>query len=155
MIYRFPKDGLRVVALMNIDRFNDVNVIATRVAGLFVPGLSIFDLPEARDPDPALTRRFVSMLNDVAEGRDSEMLAPHYRNPGRAPRVGRDMGFKGEPDRVAFLEREDLGPTGENKFGVVIRTICRYKFTRGDRVTYFSLELDADGKVARFFPEQG
>lgn len=47
---------------MNVDRFNAVNTLATRVAGAVVPGLAISSLAERPDPDSALSRRFLAML---------------------------------------------------------------------------------------------
>ena len=39
VIYHYPDDKLTVIVLCNIDRDDAVNVIATHVAGLYVPGL--------------------------------------------------------------------------------------------------------------------
>ena len=39
VIYRYPDDDLSVVVLMNIDRSDVVNKLATSIAGFYVPGL--------------------------------------------------------------------------------------------------------------------
>ncbi|MEO7965027.1 MAG: serine hydrolase domain-containing protein [Gemmatimonadaceae bacterium] len=39
VIYRYPDDALSVVVLLNIDRFDAVNVLATGVAGRYVAGI--------------------------------------------------------------------------------------------------------------------
>jgi D-alanyl-D-alanine carboxypeptidase len=41
VIYRYPDDDLSVVVLLNIDRFDIVNVLATSVAGFYVPALAV------------------------------------------------------------------------------------------------------------------
>jgi hypothetical protein len=88
------------------------------------------------------------MLGDVASGRDSEMLAPNLRNPRR------ESGFAGNVARFAFLEREDLDPAGEEKFGARIGSIYRYKLLSPPREIGYTFELTPEGKVARFFPEE-
>lgn len=46
VVYRFPEDDLSVVVLMNIDRFDAVNKLATGVAAIYVPSL----IPRVRRP---------------------------------------------------------------------------------------------------------
>lgn len=41
VVYRFPDDDLSVVVLMNIDRFDAVNKLATGVAAFYVPGIGV------------------------------------------------------------------------------------------------------------------
>jgi hypothetical protein len=143
------------VVLFNVDRFNAVNLLATRVASHFGPVLWVGGFPERPDPDPAFTRRVVGMLNAVAEQRDSDLLAANMRNPGGPPRANRAFGFAGMPDRFAFLDHEDLGTQGQVRFGNTIRGIYRYKLVAGRRVVYYTVEVTPEGKVARFVAEEG
>jgi hypothetical protein len=84
---------LFVVVLMNIDRGALVNQLATGIADLVVPGPSIYRIPERPDPDASMTRRLSVLLADVAEGRDSELLAQSLRNPpGPPPRLASTEG---------------------------------------------------------------
>jgi CubicO group peptidase (beta-lactamase class C family) len=154
VIYWYPDDRLGVAVLMNIDRFNAVNVLATRIADFFVPGLSPVGMAERADPDPAQSRRFLDLLAAVAAHTDSDLLAPNLRNPGGAPRTTRSFGFSGTPDRFAFLEREEL-PPNTVRFGNSIRAIYRYKLVTGARTIYYLFEMTPEGKVARFLPEEG
>lgn len=39
VVYRYLDDDLAVIVLMNVDRWNVVNVLATRIANCYVPGL--------------------------------------------------------------------------------------------------------------------
>ena len=154
VIYRYPEDGLFVVVLMNIDRGGLVNQLATGIAGLVLPGLSISGLRERPDPDPSMSQRLLAMLAAVADNRDSDLLAPSLRNPPGPPRTSPSSGFNGALDRFAFLEREDHGPQGVERFGLRVRWTHRYKLVSGRRVLYYTFELTADGKVARFGPEE-
>ena len=154
VVYRYPDDHLDVVVLFNIDRFNAVNSLATRVASYFGTPLWTGAFPERPDPEPALTARFVEMLAAVAEHRDSDLLAPNLRNPGKPPRTNPACGFAGKVDRFAFLDREDLGAAGVTRFGNQIRYIYRYKLVAGQRGIYYTLELTPEGKVARFVSEE-
>jgi CubicO group peptidase (beta-lactamase class C family) len=154
VIYRFPEDSLFVVVLMNIDRGPLVNQLAIAVADLVHPGLSLHTLPERPDPDTVMSRRLLRLLADVASERDNELLADNVRRPGGAPRLPASFGFAGPVDRFAFLDREDRGPAGAERFGVVERWIYRYKLVAGRRVIWYTFELTPDGKVARFRPEE-
>lgn len=64
-------------------------------------------------PDPALWRRLLGMLADVADNRDSEMLAPNLRNPGGAVRTNAARGFKAPSARITLLEVEDHRRQGD------------------------------------------
>ena len=155
VIYRYPDDDLSVVVLLNIDRFDIVNLLATNVASFYVPGLAWRSVAARPDPDPALTRRLLALLADVADNRDSEMLAPNLRNPGGAPRTTAALGFKAPAPRMTLLEVEDHGSNGVPRAGATVRWVYRYRVEGGGRIVYYTIELAPDGKVTRLVPEQG
>ena len=154
VVYRYPGEKLGVAVLLNVDRWNAVNILATRVAAFFVPGLSNAELPERKDPAPEGGKKFLALLGDIAEGRGSDMLGQNLKTSSGAPGLPRDWGFKGQPDRFAFLEKEDLGEEGAERYGRIVRWIYRYRLTAGARVIDYTFEMSADGKVVRFFPEE-
>jgi CubicO group peptidase (beta-lactamase class C family) len=154
VVYRYPDDRLAVVVLFNMDRFNAVNSLATRIASYYGTPLWTGAFPERPDPEPVLTAKLVAMLAAVAERRDTDVLAPNLRNPGNPPRTNPAFGFSGKVDRFAFLDREDLGAAGVNRFGNQIRYVYRYKLVAGQRVIYYTIEVTTDGKVARFVSEE-
>lgn len=153
VVYWYPDDRLAVAVLFNIDRFNAVNTLATRLAGIVVPGLSISSLTEHSDPDPAFSRRLLQLLKAVAEQRDDDLLASSLRVPGGAPRTNVAFGFAGTPDKFAFLEREDMGAEGKPRFGNAIRWIYRYRLVSGGRNIDYTFEVNMDGKIPRFLAE--
>src|SRR4029077_20099606 len=106
VVYRYPDEHLAVVVLFNIDRFNAVNSLATRIASYYGTPLWTGAFAERPDPDPATGSRLLAMLAAVAERHDSDMLAANLRNPGHAPRTTPAFGFSGKVDRFAFLDRE-------------------------------------------------
>jgi hypothetical protein len=154
VVYWYPENRLALAVLFNVDRFNAVNTLATRIAGVVVPGLSIASLPERQDPDSALSQKLLAMLAAVADRRDTEMLAPNLRVPGSAPRTNPAFGFVGQPDRFAFLEREDMGDAGATRFGNHIRWIYRYRLSSGERTIDYTFEMTPSGLVARFLAER-
>ncbi len=154
VIYRYPDDDLAVVVLMNIDRWNVVNVLATRVANFYVPGLDVSSIKESPDPAPALSRRFVDLLAAIAEGRDSDLLVDRLRNPGKASRLPAMLGYSGDVARFAFLEREDLGSTGQEKWGTIVRWLYRYKLVSKTGSIFFTFQVTPDGKVCAVTPEK-
>jgi CubicO group peptidase (beta-lactamase class C family) len=155
VIYRYPDDDLSVVVMFNVDRFDTVNKLAVDVAGFYVPGLSMRSLAARRDPNPELSRKLLAMLGDVADGHDSEMLAPNLRNPGGAPRTPPARGFKAPSARITFLEAEDLGAAAADPAGPKARWIYRYKLEGGGRVVFYTLELSPEQKVTRIAAEEG
>ncbi len=154
VVYRYLDDDLAVVVLMNIDRWNVVNVLATRIADCYVPGLDAGGLPEKPDPEPLLSGRFAAMLAAIAAGRDTDMLTQDLRNPGKAPRVAASFGYSGDIQRFAFLEREDLGDPGEERFGILTSRVYRYKLVSKTGTIYYTFELTPAGKVCRIIPEK-
>ncbi len=155
VVYRYPDDELAVTVLFNIDRWNAVNVLATSIASFYVPGLSMRSLRVRRDPDPALSGRLLRLLGDVADSKDSDVLAPNLRNPGGPVKTKAARGFKAADARIAFLEVEDHGAAGVERFGTHVRWVYRYKVTGGNRIVYYTIELTPEGKVTRFVPEDG
>lgn len=126
VIYHYPEDHLFVVVLMNIDRGALVNRLAIALADLAMAGLDIHTLAEQPDPDSAMNRRLKAVLSDSGSG------------------------FRGTIDRFAFLDKEDLGPEGRERFGLVVRWMYRYKVVSGTRVLYYTFELTPEGRVGRF-----
>jgi len=102
VVYRCPDDRLGVIVLMNVDRWNAVNVLATRIASFYVPGLSLGALPESTDPDPEMSRKLVALLADVAENRDSDLLAPNLRNRSGLPRTTPPLASTGATSASPF-----------------------------------------------------
>jgi hypothetical protein len=95
------------------------------------------------------------MLAAVADGRDSEMLAPTLRDPGGgAPRTSATLGFKAPSARITLLEVEDHGSGGVAHFGATVRWVYRYRVEGEGRVVYYTFELTPEGKVTRLVPEQ-
>lgn len=154
VVYRYPDLKLAVVVLMNIDRFNAVNQLATRVASRYGTPLWTGAFAERADPDPAFSRGLLAMLAAVAESRDSELLAPNLRNAPGPPRTNPAFGFKGPYERFALLDREDLDAAGQLRFGNTIRSVYRYKLVAGPRVIYYTIEVTPAGRVARFVSEE-
>ena len=155
VVYRYPEDHLAVVVLFNVDRFNAVNNLATRVVSEFGPPLWTGAFAERPDPDPALAERLVGMLRAVGNRSDSDLLAGNLRVPGQASRARVEFGLPQAPDRVALLDREDLGASGVVRFGNTIRWVLRYRIIIGTRTAYYTFEVTPAGLVARFVREDG
>jgi hypothetical protein len=111
-------------------------------------------LARQRDPDPEFARRLLALLADVAERRENPLIALNLRDAAGKSRANPDFGFKGTPDSFAFLDREDHGIDGIEKFGNRIRWTYRYRLTSAGRVRDYLFDVNTDGKVARFFPEE-
>ena len=126
VIYLYPEDRLFIAVLLNLDRGPAVNQLATGIAGRVVPGFSIQSLPERAERADSMRGRLFAQLKD----------APH------------------KVDRFALLDREDQGPKGVERFGVLVRWVYRYKLVSGARIIYYTFELGPDGKLARVASEE-
>jgi D-alanyl-D-alanine carboxypeptidase len=152
VVYRYLDDKLTVVVLCNIDRWNAVNVAAQHVAGIYVPGIGISSLVERPDPAPRRSQALLGFLEGLAQGLEPEMLAPGLRiPPERRTMIAAHLR---DLRRFVFLENEDLGERGQERFGEVIRSVCRYRIETKRNWIYYTFELTADNKVARFVPEE-
>jgi hypothetical protein len=152
VVYRYLDDKLTVVVLCNIDRWNAVNVAAQHVAGIYVPGIGISSLVERPDPAPRRSQALLGFLEGLAQGLDPEMLVPGLRIPPERRRM--IAAHLRDLRRFVFLENEDLGERGQERFGEVIRSVSRYRIETKRNWIYYTFELTADNKVARFVPEE-
>jgi D-alanyl-D-alanine carboxypeptidase len=60
-LYRYPNDRLSVIVLMNNGNASG-QLIATAIAGVYEPNLSLTELRTKPDPNPEFTKRFLSLL---------------------------------------------------------------------------------------------
>lgn len=95
----------------------------------------------------------MKLLRDLAEGRDSEAVAPSLR--AGIPQARREqiaMHLRGLTSFV-FLDGEKL-----TKDHFLLDTsadrVKRYKMTTGKRTIYYTFALTPNGQVARFLVEE-
>lgn len=98
-LFRVPSANLTIVLEGNV---HDVggDGIAQKVAEIYVPALRFVKLPEAKDPDPAATAKYIEVVRSLA---------------ARAPKAELL-----EPDMVARLQT-GLGPDGHGRFCTIAR----------------------------------
>ena|ERR1051326_6937830 len=154
VVYHYTTDDLGVTVLFNIDRWNAVNTLAEHIAGMFVPGASISSLPARNEDDSKRTARFIALLTDIAAGKDPESLTPDLRGHIQASARKNAAEHLKAKRAVTCVDVEDFGPSGKQQFGTVIRWTERYRIETTGGAVYYTLNLTADGLVARFVPEE-
>lgn len=145
-ITRFLEEGLTVIVLMN-GRGNAFGV-AERVAGHYIPGLTLHSMKPQKDKHPELTQQLKQCLMELAEKKDSDMLTPEFRK-----------NFSNSRRRFAALQQDikDLKsftfiiserPAQPERLGVRIAKLASYKMNTSDGARFYTFELTADKKLA-------
>lgn len=154
VVFRYVDDKVTVILLCNVDDGAlGVDAMARRIAGFYIPGAHIGGIKEQPDPDPQTTERLRQLLRDLAEGRDSDVLAENLRRgvpQSRKEQIARHLR---EISSFVFIDSEKYG-----KYHFMLDPkmdrIIRYRMVTGGRAVYYSFHLNSDGKVARFNSEE-
>ncbi len=153
VVYHYTKDKLGIAVLCNIDRWNAVNVAAQHIAGLVVPGISVSSLLP-QPADEGRSARMLEFLADVAAGKDPDLLAPELKgriSPGFRDWFARHLKAK---QNFALVDREDFGIGGTTRVGSQVRWVERYRMDTTAGTVYYRFDLNPEGKVTRFYPEE-
>ncbi|HMJ64095.1 MAG TPA: serine hydrolase domain-containing protein, partial [Candidatus Binatia bacterium] len=144
-ISRFPDDGVTVIVLIN-GRGN-ANGMAQRVAGHYIPGLTLDSVKPRKDPNPELSQQLRKCLVELAEKKDSEMLTPEFRknftnSKRRFAALQNDIkGLKS----FAFIVNDDAGQL--KRLDVPIARLSSYKLETTDGPRFYTFALTSDQKV--------
>jgi D-alanyl-D-alanine carboxypeptidase len=147
-ITRFLEEGLTVIVLMN-GRGN-ANGIAERVAGHYIPGLTLHSIKPQKDPDPEFSQELRRCLLELSEKKDSPMLTPEFRK-----------SFSNSQRRFATLQKDFKDfksftyviteePTQAERLGVAIARVSSYRIKTADGPHFYSFALTTDRKVGWF-----
>lgn len=139
-LFRVPSANLTVVLMGNV---NDLpgDSIAQRVAELYVPELPFKKLPEATDPDPALTGKLLDVLKSFAAGSPKEdLMDPEFvaRNKtGRGQMSARAFTRFANLTKLTFLEKETDDPD----------TLYRYRAEVNGQSYVITFAVTKEGKA--------
>jgi hypothetical protein len=144
-ISRFPDDGLTVIVLIN-GRGN-AGRIAQRVAGHYIPGLTLDSLKPQKDPSPEFSKQLKQFLMELAKKKDSEMLTPEFRknfsnSKGRFAALQKDIK---DLKSFSFIINDEPGQM--ERLGVPIARLSSYRMETGDGPHFYTFALTADQKV--------
>ena len=106
----YPDEKLDVVVLTNLSDTN-TDLLVRRIAGLYAPEVAIQTLPEAPDPDPALTQQLLAALHALAAGEVAScpLMDPDYAaklDTARGKRILASLTAFKDASALAFLEAE-------------------------------------------------
>jgi len=144
-IMRFPDDGLTFIVLMN-GRGNAFG-IAERVAGHYIPGLTLHSMKPQKDPNPEFSQRLKQCLMELAEKKDSEILTPEFRrnfanSRRRFAALQKDIK---ELKSFTFIISEEPGQL--ERLGVRIARLASYRMETTDGPRFYTFALTSDQKV--------
>lgn len=143
----FPKERLTIAVMGNLeDGGFGPEYISQRVANFYIPGVYPGGLEEKGSIDPKFTAAVLRLLQDIADGKPSDMLTIPY-----AARISADFRTQ-MAERLkslksfAYLGEEEIG---ENHF-ILDPTLVKaihYKLVTGDKTFYYTFRMDKEGKV--------
>ncbi|MBX7132529.1 MAG: beta-lactamase family protein, partial [Fimbriimonadaceae bacterium] len=139
-LFRVPSANLTIVLEGNV---HDVggDGIAQKVAEIYVPALRFVKLPEAKDPDPATTAKYVEVVRSLAartpkaELLDPEMVARLQTGRGQMA-MGAFAPLR-ELDKLAFLSSDLDDPD----------TVVKYRAKVGEKSYLLTFTITKAGKV--------
>jgi CubicO group peptidase (beta-lactamase class C family) len=144
-ISRFVDDGLTVIVLIN--GRGDPSGISRRVAGYYIPGLTLDTLKPEKDPNPEFSGKLKRVLMELAEKKDSEMLTPEFRqnfsnSKRRHATLQKDMK---ELKTFTFIINDE--PKKMERLGVPIARLSSYRMETSEGPHFYTFGLTADQKV--------
>ena len=145
-ISRFVDDSLTVIVLMN--GRGSAYSIAERVAGFYIPGLTLHSIKPTKDANPEFSRRLQQCLVELAEKKDSEILTPEFRtnfanSRRRFAALQKDLK---ELKSFKFIISEEPGRS-ERRLGVPIARLSSYRMETADGPRFYTFALTSDQKV--------
>jgi len=144
-ISRFVDDGLTVIVLIN--GRGSPHAIAERVAGFYIPGLTLHSIKPKKDPNPEFSQRLKQCLMELAEKKDSEILTPEFRrnfanSRRRFAALQKDIKAL---KSFAFIISEEPGQS--KRLGVPIARLSSYKMETEVGPRFYTFALTSDQKV--------
>jgi CubicO group peptidase (beta-lactamase class C family) len=143
----FPKERLTIAIIGNVEDGGwGPEFISQRVANFYIPGAYLGGLKPGTDPDPKFTSGLRQLLQDIGDGKPSDMLTASY-----AARISADFRKQTTANlqnakSFSFLAAETIS---EDHF-ILDPTLVKfvhYKLATGDRIVYYSFRLDKNGKI--------
>lgn len=141
-ITRYPSDRLTFIVLSNLGDIGLGGEVATAVAKLYIPSLSLRELRETPDPDPQSSQRVRAALSELLAGR----LAPDAFTADAQTRLSTDDA------KARWREAASNGPlksfafVGEERQGR--ERLARYVARFARRVLLLRFTLAEDGRLA-------
>lgn len=151
MIRHYPKEKITVAVAGNLeDGGFGPDAMIKRVSNVYIPGVFAGGLKEVKDD--ANREKFLNLLRDIGEGKDSPMIAEKFR-----PRISATLREQIAANLKAMKSFHYLGsePIGPDHF--VLDQFKEAFFVRivtAEKVINYVLRTDKDGKIALLFAEQ-
>jgi D-alanyl-D-alanine carboxypeptidase len=147
-ITRYTDDRLTFIVLCNLGRIGLAGEVATSVAKLYLPALSLRRMKEQPDPDPLASQRLRTALSDLLAGKaDAAAFTPeaHAR-------------LTNEEARARWRETAAAGPLSSFAFvGEERRAggrVARYVATTGRQMLLLRFTLAGEGKITELSVEE-
>jgi D-alanyl-D-alanine carboxypeptidase len=138
-LFRFPDDRIDVMILTNTAVI-DGSRIAQSIASVYDPSMSITSLKPQSDPDPALTQRFLKLLQG---DQTSIPFSPEYKLLLKTKRGKYIQKFKPKYRTIKSLEFLQSEPVNADRS-------YYYKVTNPGPFEYAVITINANGEVTSY-----
>ena len=150
----FPDERITIAVMGNLEDGGwGPDYIIKRVAGFYIPGSFIGGLKDSNDPEPAISKSLLQLLNDLAAGKDNDTLSPSYR-PRISDAIRKEIAANlKDLQSFSFLAKEKIG-TDHFVLDKTLVTARHYRLKSAKKTIYYTFRLDENGKVGFIVADQ-
>lgn len=147
-IFRYADSDLTVIALTNLGEIGMGSLLASGIAKIFLPSLSIKKMPRVTGADPVRHEWIVNAIRDRVMNRMNEqtMTAELFRSLSseRVRAANARIASFGDVKRWEIVGQESRNST----------TVYRYRLEAGPRCFLWRVDIDREGKIAAMILEE-
>lgn len=147
-IFRYVDSDITVIALTNLGELGMGSLLATGVAKIYIPAISLRSLKTIKDDSPELTQKLKENLNArlINDPKKDQLTAALFRSvtTARAKIVNERLSKFGEVKKMELVSSERSDGTLVN----------RYRVENGDRLFLWKFTIDKDNKISEMSLEE-
>ncbi len=143
----YPQEKITIAVIGNLeDGGFGAEYIVKRVAGFYIPGAFTGGMKEMPDATPNQTQNHLQLLKDIADNKNSEMLAANYAS--RIPATFRQQLAENlnQMKTFAYLGKEKITPD-HFILDPTLAEIFHYKMMLANKTVYYHLRITKEGKI--------
>lgn len=146
--FRYVDDDVTVIVLTNLGEIGLGGQIASRIAKIYIPTISLKAMKSKPETDPAFGAKLLSVLRSRADNKlDPELLSADLTrtlSTERSKSAYQRIAAYGMPKNVLFVGSEGEGG----------KALYRYKAETEKRTFLWRFALDSDGKISELTLEE-
>ena len=150
----FANEKVTVAVIGNLeDGGFGAEYIAKRVSGFYIPGAFLTTMKEATDAPLRRTQNHLNVLKEIAAGRTPESLLANYASKVTDAFRQQVRGNLERMKAFAFLGNEKFTPD-HFMLDATAAEVFRYRMTLPDKIVYYHLRFNKEGKIGWISAEE-